>query len=383
MSDKDLPPYAQRLRQLRNERGWVQHDVRSRMRTVAGRRGFKLPGDDSLKRRLSAWENGKGIPDERYQALLCAVFEVDPDELGFNEPDPTDWGAPDPALIELMASLDSSRAVDAELIDLLAFQTNAIRLKDRRLGAATVADEMTAHIAQVDQLLKHAMLPTQRAGLAHVLADASALAGWQGVDRGTLPQSWEHFERAKAAAMLADDPSIQAFATGEQAYVLLDLGQAESALQLIEYAHAQNRSKLPGLMHSWLHAAEAEAHAALGHELDSLRCMDMAAAALPADPDDPNLPYLALNLVHLARWRGSCLVQLGDSQVIDSLTDALAGMNGFTRATAGLRCDLAEALIAQGRTEEAKTHLAEAQKLITVAGSARQRRRYVRLSARV
>ncbi|UGQ14285.1 helix-turn-helix domain-containing protein [Yinghuangia sp. ASG 101] len=383
MADKELPLYAQRLRQARNERGWVQHDLRSRLRAAAASRGFTLVSDDSLKRRISSWENGRGVPDERYQALLCAVFEVEPDDLGFNQEDAPDWGTPDPELIGLVARLDSSRAVDNELLELLKFQTNAIRLKDRRLGAATVADEMAAHIAQVDQLLKHAMLPQQRAGLAHVLADASALAGWQGVDTGTLHQSWEHFERAKAAAMMANDPSIQAFATAEQAYVLLDLGQADSALQLIEHAHGENRGKLPSLMRSWLHAAEAEAHAALGRELDSMRCMDLAAASLPADPDDPSLPYVALNLAHLARWRGSCLVQLGDSQVIDNLTDVLAGMNGFTRATAQLRCDLAEALIAQGRTEEAKGHLAEAQKLIMVAGSARQRRRYVRLSARV
>ncbi|WP_436773311.1 hypothetical protein [Yinghuangia sp. YIM S09857] len=108
-----------------------------------------------------------------------------------------------PKFFELMSRLDSARELDDELLDVFRFQTNAIRLKVRRLGAATVADEMPAHIGQIDQLLKHAMPPTQRAGLAHVLADASALAGWQGIDTGALHQSWEHFERAKAAALIS------------------------------------------------------------------------------------------------------------------------------------------------------------------------------------
>ncbi len=381
MTSSNPPLYAQRLKQARNERTWTQRELMRRMREAAARHGQRLPADDSLKRRITGWENGRSAPDDRYQALLCVVFDAEPDDLGFNEPATSSWAEPDPAVIELMTRLDAARAVDDELLALFAMQTNAIRLKDRRLGAAVVADEMAAHIAQVDQLLKHAMLPKQRAGLAGVLADASALAGWQGVDAGTLPEAWEHFERSKAAAGIAEDPSILAFATAEQAYVLLDLGQAESALQLIEFAHRQNRSKLPPLMRSWLHAAEAEAHASLGDGLTSMRCMDQAAAALPAQPEDPSLPFVALNLVHLARWRGSCLVRLGDGQVIDTLTEALSGMSGFTRAEAGARCDLAEAFIAQGRTEEARPHLAKAQQLIAVAGSARQRRRFVRLSA--
>ncbi|MGW1994103.1 XRE family transcriptional regulator [Embleya sp. NPDC001921] len=383
MENEALPLYAQRLRRTRNERSWTQRELMRCMRQTAARRGTKLVSDDSLKRRISDWENGRQLPDERYQAILCAVYEVEPEDLAFDQPSTSAWGKPDPGVIELMTRLESARAVDDEMLALLRFQTNAIRLKDRRLGAAVVAEEMSAHINQVDQLLKHAMKPKQRAGLAHVLADASALAGWQGVDTESLHDSWEHFERAKAAASIAEDPSILAFATAEQAYVLLELGQAESALDLIRYAHGENRTRLPSLTRSWLYGAEAEAHAALGDGAASMNSMDLAAAALPADPDDPDLPFLALNLAHLARWRGSCLIKLGDTEVIDSLTAALTSMSGFARAEAGLRCDLTEALIAHGRTEEARTHWNEAKKLSTVAASARARRRLVRLSERL
>ncbi|MGC0414533.1 hypothetical protein [Embleya sp. AB8] len=59
-----------------------------------------------------------------------------------------------------MTRLENARAVDDEMLALLEFQANAIRLKDRRLGAAIVADEMSAHIRQFEQSLKHAMLPS-------------------------------------------------------------------------------------------------------------------------------------------------------------------------------------------------------------------------------
>ena len=65
-------------------------------------------------------------------------------------------------------------------------------------------------------------------------------------------------------------------------------------------------------------------------------------ATAPAAED---LPYLALNETHLARWRGNCLVHFGDPHTASDLTTALAAMDGsFTRAEAGLRCDLAAAL---------------------------------------
>jgi hypothetical protein len=114
-------------------------------------------------------------------------------------------------------------------------------------------------------------------------------------------------------------------------------------------------------MRAWLHAVEAEAHAAAGNHSTALRSMDAAAGLLPRESNDPKMPYLALNLVHLTRWRGSVLAKLGDNDAIDALSQSLEGMgNGtFTR----------------GDTAEARIHVEQARKLVDVVGSARQRRR--------
>lgn len=150
-----------------------------------------------------------------------------------------------------MLRLDTATAVDSALIGMLNSQTDLIRMKDRKLGAVVLAEDMGAHLRQVEELLRHSVFHADRAGLAFVLADASALAGWQAVDTGSLNDAWQHFEWAKAAAREADDPKILAFASAEHAYVLLDLQRPEQALTMIQQA-APGRSRPATRAHAHL-----------------------------------------------------------------------------------------------------------------------------------
>src|SRR5262249_4323818 len=151
----------------------------------------------------------------------------------------------------------------------------------------------------------------------------SALAGWQALDVGTSRESWEHFERAKAAAREAEDPSLLAFATAEQAYVLLDLGDTGQAKELVQHARQESAGIVPVLIETWLAAARAEMATASGDANAARIDLDRAADLLPAEADDP-LPYLVLNETHLARWRGNCLARLGDEHAIDQLHTGLS-----------------------------------------------------------
>jgi transcriptional regulator with XRE-family HTH domain len=134
---------------------------------------------------------------------------------------------------ELLRQITAARGIDASVIRVLQGETDTIRLLDRRLGAPAVAGKLEAHISQVETGLYYSLLPGNRERLAAVLADASALAGWQAIDMGRLPRAWEHFERATAAAREADDACLLAFAGGEQAYVLLDLHRPKDALAMV------------------------------------------------------------------------------------------------------------------------------------------------------
>jgi tetratricopeptide (TPR) repeat protein len=286
--------------------------------------------------------------------------------------------------VELLRQITAASRIDATVVRVLQGETDNIRLLDRRLGAPAVAGKLDAHIGQIETSLRYSLRPGNRQQLARALADASALAGWQAIDMNRLPRAWAHFERATAAAREAGDPCLLAFAAGEQAYVLLDLHRPTEALAMVRAAYEETRTAIPHQVRSWLRAAEAEMAAAVGEESACRHALDGGAQEISHGPASQELPYLALNETHLARWRGNCLVMFGDPQTADDLAAALAAMDdGFTRAEASLRCDLAAALHVRGEHDEARRHLKKARELAQLTGSARQRRRIRDLSRRI
>ena len=277
---------------------------------------------------------------------------------------------------ELSARIDAAAAIDSTMVMILTTDTNNLRLLDRRLGSVAIAEKMRAQISQIRRAYRHAVRPGIRAQLAHVLSETAALAGWQAIDTCALADAWDHHETAISAGHEADDDAVLAYARGQQAYVLIDLGRPAEAAELIRHVRATYDRRVPGHLRTWLAAAEAEAAAILGDEMACRTALDQAAALLPGDEADPNLPYLALNAHHLARWRGNCLVRFGDVETVEDLRSALAGMDGtFNRAEAGLRCDLAHALLAMGEPDAARPHLYRAEQLATMIGSRRHGRR--------
>lgn len=285
---------------------------------------------------------------------------------------------------ELTARLDAASAIDDTMVMILRTDTNNLRLQDRRLGSVAIADKMRAQMAQIERAHRHAVRPRIRAQLAHLLAETASLAGWQAINTVALNDAWNHYEAAKAAAREADDPAVLAYVSGEQAYVLMDLGRPAEAAELLQYIHATHRDRVPARLRTWLASAEAEAAAVLGDEAACRRALDQAAAVLPDGDADPDMPYLSINVHHFARWRGSCLLRFGDPSTVEDLRSALAGMDGtYNRAEAGVRCDLGHALLAAGEPDAAQPHIHRAKQLATMTGSRRQRRRIEELSRAV
>ncbi|WP_327359667.1 XRE family transcriptional regulator [Streptomyces sp. NBC_01304] len=282
---------------------------------------------------------------------------------------------PDDATAELRRELATSAQADLGVVRLLAAQTDQMRQMDRRFGAELLLPQLRAQIEQMEHLLRYGAATGTRQHLAAALTEAATLAGWQALDLGDYRGSWDLHETAKAAAHESRMPALLAHATAQQAYVLLDLNEPDQAIEQIRYARVQAGSSLPPLMDTWLHAAEAEAHAAAYADTDCRRALDRAETTRPADPADPSLPFLFLAGPHLDRWRGNCLATLGADEAVTDLTAALNSMSGFTRAEAGVRCDLAVALQRRGEWDEARRQAEQAQQLALATHSARQRRR--------
>jgi len=185
---------------------------------------------------------------------------------------------------------------------------------------------------------------------------ARTLAGWTALDRGSQLQAWQYHEDAKVSAREADSPYLLAHAAAQQAVILLDIGEADAAVELLEYARYVAENRAPSLLRSWLAAAHGEGLAAAGQRDESFRAFDVASSLLPTNPADPAMPFLLLNEGQLTRWRGNALLRLGDPDAITQLEASVRDLaNPEWSAVRGLTntyVDLAFAYAAAGNTKE-------------------------------
>ncbi|MGH3548502.1 MAG: hypothetical protein ACRDQU_10420 [Pseudonocardiaceae bacterium] len=285
---------------------------------------------------------------------------------------------------ELQQLLDTARRVDTSTITLLHQQLDAIRRLDRQLGAIVVRDELNAKIRQVHRLTVHSLAPGTREPLAALLSEMHTLAGWQALDLGYITESWQHYEHSRSIAAQSDSISHESHASAEQAFALIDIGATGDAVDMLDGARSRAGTASPPVLRSWLAAAHGEALAAHRDRTASMRAFDEAAELLPAKNTTDVRPYVALDSVHLARWRGHALARFADPDAIAILTDALNRLDPtFVRAKTALRVDLATAHAANGDHDEARTHANHAARLAAQVGSTRQRRRITTLLSAV
>ena len=359
---------------LCKQRGWTRARLIRELRTAAATQQQSLPSDESLTRMIREWANGRRGLSDFYADLLSVVFGV-PFSSGQADPEPTPTDGHARYVDQLPEQLTASAAVDDQLIVVFESQTQALRVLDRQLGAVQLLAQTEAHVSHMSGLMRYSLPGSRRAALAAAVAEAAALAGWQALDLGDPLKSWQHHETAKAAALESGNPAILAHVTAQQAYALLDLGRQRDALALVTSADSA-KDRGPALLRSWLSAAKAEMAAAAGDEVPARQALDDAFRSLPAEPTDPELPFVVLDDIHLGRWRGHCLARLGADDALNDLSAALSGLDPtFTRAASALHCDLALAHSVRGEHDLAQAEARQADVLAARTGSERQRRR--------
>jgi transcriptional regulator with XRE-family HTH domain len=369
-----------RLQLVRKARELTQSQVIVELGRRAAAANIAIASPASLKMLLSSYENGRRQVHEPYRSLLRAIYGMTDTEL-FGQHENV-VSAEDIEYTALADRIAAARKVDRTTAALLARQTDYLREMDCRMGAAALVDQMQAHLTTVQDALSHAILPSIRQPLAAVLADAAALAAWQALDVGAINRAWQHHEMARYAALEARDPALLAHAMAQQAFVLVDVGETQSAVELVREAQRESATSVPPRFKAWLHAAEAEVLAAASESTATYLAFDLAYESLPAGPEavDVGMPFIVLNDAHLARWRGNALARLGKAESMADLYAALAGGGTVSdRAAASLHCDLAQAHLQRGEYDEARKQAAEARRRARMAGSVRQRQRIERL----
>jgi len=370
------------LRTARAARGWSQNRLVYEIELYARQHAIGVATAASLKVYISEWENGRRSVSAPYTEILRALFGMTNPEL---------FGAARPKSLavegygELVEQIESAHSIGRSAVDTFLDQTEVFRTLDRQIGASQLIDSMDRHITTLSDALTFAVLPDARRPLAEALVGAATLAAWQALDVGAADRAWRRYELAKQAAREAEQPKLLAHAMGEQGYVLADAGQNDLALQLIEAA-LQSGGTAPPRLTAWLLSARAELHALNGDAAACRRSIDEAAQVMPDDDvlRDPDLPSIFLTEEHLTRWRGHALALAGDQQAVSDLYAALGKMDStFTRARAGLHCDLAQAHLMRHEFSEAAEHLRSARLLANRTGSIRHRRRVDGLTYRL
>lgn len=372
------------LRSTRTARGWSQERLVREIEQYARKNVTDVASTASLRVYVSEWENGKRTLSDRYAGILRKLLGVTDAEL--RGAVPAAVAASVDGYDELLNRIDAAGSVGESMVQAFNDQTELLRTMDRQRGAAGLVDQMTGHLAALEDALNFAVLPSARRPVALALAGASTLAAWQAIDSGAVERAWRHYELAKRAARDAEAPMYLAHAMAEQAYVLCEAGRPALGVELVRDARRTVGQSGSARLRAWLHAAEAEMCAYAGMPDDSRRALDAALATIPAGPADrdPDMLSIFLNGTHLARWQGNVLAMLGDSDAVTSLYGALEDMDpSFVRARAGLHTDLAHAHLTRAEYDDAHTHLRQARLLAGRTGSVRQRRRVDMLSARL
>lgn len=372
------------LRSARTARGWSQERLIREIEQFARRNVTDVASTASLRVYVSEWENGKRTLSDRYAGILRKLLGVTDAELRRVVQAPVVASAD--GYDELLSRIDAAGSVGESMVQAFNDQTELLRTMDRQRGSAGLVDQMTGHLAALEEALNFAVLPTARRPVALALAGASTLAAWQAIDSGAVERAWRHYELAKRAARDAEAPMYLAHAMAEQAYVLCEAGRPALGVDLVRDARRTVGQSGSARLRAWLYAAEAEMCAYAGMPDDSRRALDAALAVIPPGPDDrdPDMLSIFLNGTHLARWHGNVLAMLGDGDAVTRLYGALEHMDpSFVRARAGLHTDLAQAHLTRAEYDDAHTHLRQARLLAGRTGSVRQRRRVDMLSARL
>jgi tetratricopeptide (TPR) repeat protein len=315
--------------------------------------------------------------------ILRALFGLTDVEL-FGAPERTSVPMVD-GYSELVSRIEDAHGVSRSEVETFLDQTEVFRTLDRQRGAAQLVDSMNRHLETLSDALTFTVLPSARIPIASALAGTATLGAWQALDVGAADRAWRNYEMAKQAAREAGHPEYLAHAMGEQAYVLVDAGRTDLAVELVSEALAISAS-IPPRLKAWLLGAQAEILALSGDSGACRRALDSASQLLPGDDilRDPDMPSIFLTTAHLARWRGHSLALLGDGQAVTDLYAALDGMDStFTRARAGLLCDLAQAHLMRGEYGDATQRLREARRIASRTGSTRYLRRVERISGQI
>ena len=397
-----------RLRELRIEVGWTQQQLADKLAHLAWTHG---QGHAAVNADMVAkWERGvKGI-SPRYRALLCQLFGVTAEQLGFT-PTPSDTtsrpahdaeslvsmldgaaslldqlGAAGTALAPQMLSawkdtattrrtmlglLDPAatdpaghaRAATATITDL---EQLAQRYQDLHATAdpAALLTPVAAHLRMATAALSRENTAAQRHRLLRNRAAGATLAGRvAGDDLGDADSGRSYYSLAVDSAREAHDHQAAATTLGYTAQLAHTQGMTAAALDHLATAlvHAERAP----IVASWLAGIQASIHADSGDHLSAADALHRA-QPMASQPVTQPFPLADYGPAYLAAAVGHAHLQAGDHT---SARSAFAtALDQFPRTARRVRVltliDLAMAELRVGNLSDACRHAITAADLL-------------------
>jgi tetratricopeptide (TPR) repeat protein len=369
---------------------------------------------------VAKWERGvKGV-SPRYRELLCHLFGVTPDQLGFKNTPPVTAGRTRPLIDDqsLVVMLDNA----AGLLDQLGAAGTALAphmlhaWKDAvttrrtmfglldpsatdpvghaRAATATVADleqlaeryralyeaadpaalltPVTAHVRLAQDALRQGPAPDERRRLLSNLAEVAILAGRLAADDlGNTMSGRAYYSVALDAAREVADDQLIAIAHGHTVQLAAAEGLTTAALDHLTAACAHARST-PSIA-SWLATIGAIIHADRGDHAAARDALDRAQTALDQRGGrPPPASFHHHSREQLIAATGRILLRVGDHSHAREMLTAAVGAPRPTgrRQRVLILIDLATAELHSGNLAAACSHATQAAALLHHAAHA-------------
>lgn len=330
----DLPVWAQRIRALRDARGWTQAEAAEQMRAHTDE---TLPDHEHLVRRWKAWELAENKPGKHYTALIAATLGTvtgslfPPDTSAQRGADMLSATGMD--TLEIVSRLQASDVNDATL--------HAVRITVERLCSEYAYSNPSDLITEGRRWLRRIVeLQDQRLTFGQ-RRESLELAGWLTLLVGCIEYDLGDRRAAegtrKAALSLGVEiahPGILGWAHEMRAWFALTSGDYRGVV-----AAAQSGQEAAG-SHSvlvQLFAQEAKAWARMGQTVEMQRALDRGREALEALPYPDNIDnHFVVDPAKYDFYVMDCYRHVGDDRLAQTLAEdvirAGTDFNGHERS---------------------------------------------------
>ncbi|HVK25343.1 MAG TPA: XRE family transcriptional regulator [Actinokineospora sp.] len=313
-----VPLWAQRIRTLREARGWSQSQAAEEMRRHTSER---LPDADHLVRRWKAWELAENKPGKHYAALVAATLDtvttsLFPPEPGSNASELVAATGMD--TLEIVSRLQASDVNDATL--------RAVRIMVERLcceyasgSPRVLITEGRSWLRRIVDMQEQRLTFTQR-------RESLELAGWLALlvgcveydigDRGAAEAS------RRAALSLGQEvghSGVQGWAHEMRAWFALTSGDYRGVITAARTGLAASGSHSVGVQ---LFAQEAKAWARLGDRVEMRVALDRGRELLEAMPYPDNIDnHFVVDPAKYDFYAMDCYRQVGDDRLARALAE--------------------------------------------------------------